>query len=112
MQHLPQSSVAGESNIGQSLIETRNRAAIHFIVHSVPAVDLHDSSFVAIGTGKRSRPAERLSPVSREPLDMLWMKPMTEGMSNHLIRHHATMPGISKTAHTIHPARCLKDALP
>ena len=111
MQHLSQNIVAGKSDIGQSLIETRNRAAIHFLVLSVPAMYFDDGGFVAIGIGIRGRSTERLSPVSCEPLDMLGVEAMAEGMCDYLVGHHATMPSVGKTAQAVASTDRLEDSL-
>ena len=44
--------------IGQSLVETGDRAAIHFIVLSVPADHLDDGGFLTIGIGIRGLAAD------------------------------------------------------
>src|SRR6202522_2275830 len=107
VQHLSQRSVVGHSDIGQSRVEAGDRAAIHFIVLSVPAVYFDDGSLVAIGVGICRRPAECLSPVSSEPLAMLGMKAVAERMGDHLIGHHPTVPGVGKTAQPVHATRRL-----
>ena len=56
-------------------------------------------------------PPERLCPVGGEPLDMLGVEAVAEGMSDHLVGHHPTMPGISKTAQAVVATRRLEDSL-
>lgn len=50
MEYLPQSLVTSQSGIGQSLVEARDRAAIHFIVFAIPTVHPDDGGLVAKGT--------------------------------------------------------------
>ena len=104
MQHLPQCLIASQSCIFESLIETGNRAAIHFLVHPITAVCLDDRGLVAIRAGIRSGAAECLRPVSREPLDVIWVEAMAERMGHHLIGHHPVMPGLGKTAKSFGPS--------
>src|SRR5215472_11989296 len=78
---------------------------------SVPAVDLHDGSLVPIGVGIRGWATECLSPISGEPLRMLGVKAVAEGMGDLFIFHHTTMPGVGKKTHAVHPARGLEDSL-
>ena len=111
VQHLSQNSIAGKSYIGQSLIETSNRASIHFLVLPVSAVHLDDGGFVAVGIGIRGRSTERLGPVSGKPLYMLGVEAMAEGMRDHFIGHRATMPSFGKTAETVASPRRLEDSL-
>jgi hypothetical protein len=111
VQHLSQNSFAGKSHIGQSLVETSNRPAIHFLVLSVSAVHLDDGGFFAVGIGIRSWSTERLSPVSCKPLDMLGVEAVAEGMGDHLVGHHATMPSVGKTAEAVASTRRLEDSL-
>src|SRR5258708_15495709 len=93
-----QSAAVGESDIGQSLVEAGNRAAIHFIVLPVPTVNLDDGGLVTIGIGIRGRAAERLGPVSSESLGMLGVEAVAERMGDHLVGHHPAMPGVGQTA--------------
>ena len=111
VQNLSQNSVAGKSDIGQSLVETSNRAAIHFLVLPVPAVHLDDGGFVSVGIGIRCRSTENLSPISCEPIDMLGVEAVAEGMGHHLVGHHATMPSIGKTAQAVASTRRLENSL-
>jgi hypothetical protein len=91
------------------LIEAGNRTSIHFIVLPVPAVHLDDRGLVTIGIGIRRRATECLGPVSGEPLDMLGVEAVAERMSDHVVGHHPTMPGVGKTAQAIIATRSLED---
>jgi hypothetical protein len=48
VQHLSQFAIVGESDICKSLVEAVNRAAIHFVVLPVAAVDLDDRGLFII----------------------------------------------------------------
>jgi hypothetical protein len=52
-----------------------------------------------------------IGPAGGEPFDMLAMKAVTEGMSDHFVGHHPVMPSIGKTAQPVHTTRCLEDSL-
>src|SRR5215469_2377796 len=111
MQHLSQRIVVGQSDICKSLVEAGNRTAIHFVVLPVAAMDLDDRGLVTIGVGVFAGATECLGPVGRESLDMFGVEAVAERMADHLISHHATMPGGSKTAQAIASARCFEDSL-
>jgi hypothetical protein len=108
---LAQSSVGGKSDISQRLIKAGNRAAVHFVMLSIPAVYLHDGSLITVRIGIHARTPQCLSPISSEPLDMLGIKPMAERMGDNLVGHHPTMPCVSKTPQTVDATRRLKDSL-
>jgi hypothetical protein len=74
-------------------------------------VRLDDGGFFAVGIGIRGWSTERLSPVSCEPLDMLGVEAVAEGMGDHLVGHHATMPRVGKTAEAVASTRRLEDSL-
>jgi hypothetical protein len=78
---------------------------------SVPAVHLDGGGFVTIGIGIRGRAAECLSPVGGESLDMLGVEAVAEGMGDHVVGHHPTVPGVGKTAQAVDAPRCLEDSL-
>ena len=101
MQHLSQRTVMGKSDIGQSMVEASNRAAIHFVVLSVAAVHLDHGGLVTIRVGIRGGAAECLGPVSGESLDMLGVEAVAEGMADHVVGHHPTMPGVGKAAQAV-----------
>ena len=42
---------------------------------------------------------------------MLGVKAVAEGMGDLFVLHHTTMPGVGKTAHAVHAARCLENGL-
>ena len=111
MQHSSQNIVVGQSDIGQSHVEADNRTAIHFIVLTVPAVNLDDGGFVTIGIGICGRATECLGPISGESLDVLGVEAMAERMGHDVVGHYAIMPGVSKTAKAFVATRCLKDGL-
>src|SRR5258708_20883614 len=96
-----QSAAVGESDIGQSLVEAGNRAAIDFIVLPVSAVHLDDGGLVTIGIGICGRATECLSPVSGESLDMLGIEAVAERMGDLVVGHHPTMPGVGKTPQAV-----------
>ncbi len=110
MQHLSQDGIAGKSHVVQGLVETSDRAAIHFVVLSVSAMHLDDGGFLAVGIGICGWSAEDLSPISCEPLDMFGVEAVAEGMSHYLVVHHATMPCGGKTVETVAATRRLKDS--
>src|SRR5262249_50188821 len=87
------------------------RVAIHFVVLSVPAVHLDDGGLVTIRVGIRARATECLGPVSGESLDMLGVEAVAERMADHVVGHHPTMPGASKTAQAVVATRRLEDSL-
>ena len=77
----------------------------------VPAVHLDDGGLVTIGIGIRGRATECLGPVSGESLDMLGVEAVAERMTDHLVDHHPTMPGVGKTAQAVVATRRLEDSL-
>ena len=111
MQDLSQSTVVGESDIGQSLVEAGNRAPIHFIVFPVPAVHPDDGGLVTIGNGIRGWATEGLGPVSGESLDMLGVEAVAERMGDHVVGHHPTMPGVGETAYAVAATCRLENSL-
>jgi hypothetical protein len=54
---------------------------------------------------------ECLGPVSGESLDMLAVEAVAERMGDHVVGHHPTMPGASKTSQAIVATRCFEDSL-
>ena len=110
MQYLSQSIVIGQSDIGQSLVEAGDRPAIHFLVFAISAVHLDDAGLAPIAVGIRCRAAECLGPIGNEALDMLRMEAVAERMSDYLVGHHPTMPGIGKTPQALVATRCLEDS--
>jgi hypothetical protein len=111
VQHLAQRTVVGQADIDQSLVETGNGTAIHFVVYAVAAVHPDHGGLVTIGVGIRAGATECLGPVSGESLDMLGVETVAERMADHAIGHHPTMPGVGKTAQAVVATRCLKDCL-
>ena len=97
VEHLSQRRIVCQPDIDKRLIETHDRTAIHFIVLPVTAVHLDDGGLVTTIGGVCAGAAERLSPVSGEPLDMLRVETVTEGMANHSVGHDPLMPGMGKT---------------
>src|SRR6185437_2685150 len=97
------------SGIDKSLVEAGDCATVHFFVLAVAAVHFDDSRLIAVALGIQGRAAKRLGPVSRQPLHVLGVKAMTEGMTDHRILHHAMMPGAGKTAQAVAAARCFED---
>ena len=78
---------------------------------TVAAVHLDHLGFVAVGVGIYARATERLGPVCREPLYMLGMEAVAEGMGNHVVSQHSTMPGVGKTAQALHSTGCFEYSL-
>ena len=97
MQHLPQRLIAGQSDIGQSLIKAGDCAAIHLNVFSIPAVHFDDDGLVTVEIRICGRATEGLSPVSGESLDMLGVETMAKGVGDNLVGHYSMMPGVCKT---------------
>src|SRR5712672_1336835 len=93
------------------MVEAGNRAAIHFVVLSVAAVHLDHGGLVTIGAGIRAGASECLRPVSGESLHMLGVEAVAEGMADHVVGHHPTMPGAGKTAQAVVAARRLENSL-
>jgi len=93
------------------MVEADDRAAIHFVVLSVAAVHLHDGGLVTVGVGVRAWSAECLCPVSGESLDMLGVETVAEGMADHVVGHHPTMPGVGKAAQSVVTTRRVEDSL-
>src|SRR5258708_35136641 len=94
------------------MVEAGNRAAIHFVVLSVAAVHLDHGGLVTIGVGIRAGATECLGPVSGESLDMLGVEAVAEGMADHVVGHHPTMPGVGKAAQAVVATRRIEDSLP
>jgi hypothetical protein len=111
VQHLSQCIIVGQSDIGQSLVEAGNRAAVHFVVLPVAAVHLDDGGLVTIGVGICAGATECLGPVSSEALDMLRMEAVAERMGYHVVRHHPPMPGTRKIAQAVVATCRLEDSL-
>jgi hypothetical protein len=111
MQDLSQRGIVGEPDVGKSLIEAGNGAAIHFIMLSVATMNLDDSGLVSIGSGIRAGATECFSPVSGESLDMIRLKAVAEGMRDYFVGQHAMMPGFGEMAHAVHSTRRLEDSL-
>ena len=42
---------------------------------------------------------------------MLGVEPVAERMADHVVGYHATVPGVGKTAHSVHSTRRLEDSL-
>src|SRR5580704_16847194 len=78
---------------------------------SVPTVHLDDNGLVTIQIGIHGRTAECLSPVSGESLDMLRVKTVAERMGDNLVRHHATVPRIGKSAQAVHATHRVEESL-
>jgi hypothetical protein len=98
VEHLSERSVVGESGVDKSLVEARNRTAIHFVMLPVAAVHLHDCGLVTIGIGVCGGATECLGPVGSQALDMLRVETVAEGMADHLVGHDPMMPSLGKTA--------------
>ena len=95
VQHLPQRLV-GEADVFQRLVEAGDRALIHLLVRAVAAVDAHDRCLVAVALGVGGRSAERLGPVGGEPLAVLGVEAVAEGVADHLVGHHPGMPRLGQ----------------
>src|SRR5262245_26583415 len=67
-------------------------------------------SFIAVGGGVRWRSSKRLSPIRGEPLDVVGLNAVTEGMAHHLVTHHPGMPRGSQAQHAWFAARGLVNA--
>ena len=101
MEDLPQSCVAGESDVRKSLIEAVDRTAIHFLVRPVAAVHSDDGRLVAIELGIRPGTAECFSPVGGKPLHMLRVEAVAEGVADYVVGHYPTMPGLGQATEAI-----------
>ncbi len=109
MQRLLQGEVVGESGVGEGLVEAGYGAAIHFGVLTFAAVHFDDGGLVPKIAGVRVGAAEGLGPVGGEPLDMLGMEAVAEGMRNDVVVHDATMPCVGEAAETVDSAGCFED---
>src|ERR1700744_5730322 len=78
---------------------------------AVPTMHLDHNGLITEGIGVHGRAAECLSPVSGESLDMLWMKTMAERMSDNLVRHHSTVPGVGKSAQALDATHRVEESL-
>jgi hypothetical protein len=108
VQNLSQPAVFGYSDICKSLVEAGNRTAIHFVVLPVAAVHLDYGGLVTIRARVHAGSAECFGPVSSESLDMLRVETVAEGMPDHVVCYHPTMPGVGKTAQTVHSPHSLE----
>ena len=99
-QNLPEPVVRVQADVGQGLIETRDRPAIHLLMRPIAAVKPHDVSLIAIGRGVRRWSAEGLCPICGETPGMLRVKAMGESMAHNLIGHHPLVPRISESEET------------
>src|SRR5262249_36295637 len=79
VQHLPEGLV-GEADVIEGLVETGDRALVHLLVRAVAAVDAHDRRLVAVVPGVAVGSAECLGPVGREPLAVLGVEAVAEGV--------------------------------
>jgi hypothetical protein len=98
VEHSSQRRVIDQSGVNKSLVEARNRTAIHFVVRPVAAVHLDDSGFVTQGIGICGWATECLRPVGSEALDVLRVEAVAEGMADHVVGHYPMMPSLGKTA--------------
>ena len=57
---------------------------------------LDHGGLVTIGVGIHAGATECLGPVSGESLDVLGVEAVAEGMADHIVGHHPTMPGVGK----------------
>lgn len=73
---------------------------IHFFVRPFAAVHLNDTGFVAVGLGICAGSAKCLGPIGGEPLGMVLLESVAEGMTHHFIGHDATVPSLGKAAQT------------
>src|SRR5579884_3899865 len=111
VQHLPERVIAGHAYVGQGLVEAGDGPPVHFVVGAVAAVDAHHRGLVAVGARVGRRPAERLPPVSRQPLGVVGPEPGAEGVADHLVRHHPLVPGGRQPQHPVCSACCVVHAL-
>jgi hypothetical protein len=93
VQQLPQPIIAGQADVDECLIKTRDCAAVHFLVWTVAAVYPHDCRLVTKGGRVARRTAQRLAPIRRQPLGVVGTKPVTERVADHLVVHDPRMPG-------------------
>jgi hypothetical protein len=92
------------------LVEANNRAAIHFFVRTVAAMHSDHGCLVTVAAGVGVGTAERFGPIRSQPLGMLRVEAVAEGMADHLIFHHPSMPRVSKTAQAVHAAGRFKNS--
>jgi hypothetical protein len=83
VQHLPQ-RLLGEADVCQCLVKASDRALIHFLVRAVAAVDAHDGCLAAVALGVGVRSAERVGAVGGEPLAVLGVEAVAEGVAGSL----------------------------
>jgi len=107
VQHLPEPVVPGQPGVGQGLVETGDRPGVHVLVDAVAAVHPDHEGFVTVAVRIGRRPAEGLRPVGGEPLGVLGMETVTEGVAHHLVRHNPGVPRVSQPEHAAVAARGL-----
>src|SRR6185503_2208480 len=95
VQDAPEPFVTVKSGVLQSLIETGDRSLVHLLVRTVATVDPHDGSLITVLFGVGCWPTERLGPVRRKTLGVLWMESMAERMADDFVLQHPHVPGVS-----------------
>lgn len=111
VQHLPQSCILVQTDIGQRLIEAGDCATIHFLVLPVATVGFDDARLVTAGAGIDSGATKGFGPVRSESPDMVGMEAVAEGMADHFVGHDSTMPGVGETAQAVHSACGFENSL-
>jgi hypothetical protein len=110
VQHLAQ-RVGVEFDVGESLVEAGDGAAIHFVVFAVAAVHFDYGGLVTVGVRIRAGAAECFCPVGGETFDMVGAKAVAESVSDDFVGQHAAMPGCGETLQTFGFARGLENGL-
>jgi hypothetical protein len=111
MQRASEALVAGEADIFQRLIETRDRPLVHFHVGPVATVHPHDRCFVTIPIRVCRWPTKCLSPVCGKTRGVLWVVSVAEGMANHFILQHSFVPCAGQRQQSLETASSFVDRL-
>jgi hypothetical protein len=89
-----------DADVAERLIKTRDGTTVHLFVGTVAAMHPQHGGLIAKPRRKRLRPPKRFGPVGREPLGVIGSKAVAEGVTDHLVCHHALMPCPSETTQT------------
>ena len=93
------------------MVEAGDGATIHFLVLTVTAVHADDSGFAAIPARVQFRSPQCLCPIRSEPFKVIRSTAVTEGVTHHLIGHHALVPGFGKALEPRFPTGSFEDCL-
>lgn len=98
------------SSTDSSPIEAGDRPPIHAVVLAVAAVKADDEGLVTERAGIGLRSAECLCPVGGQPLRVVGLETVTEGVTDDRVNQHAGVPGFRETQNPGIPTRGLVHA--